>query len=149
MKKIYFTQAGLDKVKTEYEELLFKRKDMVLELQRARELGDLSENNAYRAARHKVSSTDSRLRYLKSLLDYGVVKEKDTEKIDIGATVTLTDDKEDVQYHIVGNHEVDIIHHKISLVSPLGKALLGHKEGEEVVFNTPIAKKSYIIKRIE
>jgi transcription elongation factor GreA len=77
------------------------------------------------------------------------VKDKNNEAVDIGTTVVLTDGNETLTYHIVGNHEVDIVQNKISLVSPLGKALLGRKEGDEIFFQTPLTKKSYIIKKIE
>lgn len=75
-KKIPFTKEGFEKNQKDYDLLLEKRKEILVRLQAAREMGDLSENGAYTAAKLELRSTDRELRRLKYLLRFGVVTEK-------------------------------------------------------------------------
>jgi transcription elongation factor GreA len=144
MKQIKFTKQGLESVLKEKSKLQEIRKEAVQLLKTAREMGDLSENSAYRAAKHKLSSIDYRLRYLEMLMMRGVVAEKKEGVVDIGSIVYLNNGHEEIIFSIVGGHESDILNKKISLYSPLGKALVGKKQDESV----EVAGVTYIILKI-
>ncbi|HLL61179.1 MAG TPA: transcription elongation factor GreA [Candidatus Nitrosocosmicus sp.] len=148
MSNIKFTKEGLEKVQTEHNELQEKRKEAVQLLKTAREMGDLSENSAYRAAKWKLSSIDSRLRHLDMLLRNGRVVDTREGVVDIGSTVVVNDGKQDLTISIVGGFESDVMNGKISHNSPLGKALFGKKENEEVVLKAPSGTRLYKIIRI-
>ena len=129
-KVIYFTKKGYEDKRKEYEELLNKRPDAVKDLAKAREMGDLSENGYYKSARFKLSDIDRQLRHLKHLLKVGRVKETNGVGIDIGSLVTMQTASGERTYEIVGTYEAHPSDGKISLDSPLGKALFGKKEGD-------------------
>lgn len=146
MKFIPFTYRGLEKVKEEKEALLVKRKPAVENLRIAREMGDLSENGAYKAARAELSSIDSRLRHLTNLLRLGRVQSQPTAgTIGIGSKVKLFDGKKYVEFEIVGSFESDPTLGRISHVSPLGKSLMGKGNGDKVTIQTPNGVTSYQI----
>ncbi len=81
VKKIQFTKDGYENVKKEHADLTAKRVGAVQELSTAHDMGDRSENAAYKSARWKLSSIDKRLRHLKNLIKYGEVVEKEAERI--------------------------------------------------------------------
>lgn len=146
---IFFTQEGLDKIKKEKEDLLRKRKDAVLSLKTAREMGDLSENAAYHVARSRLSTIDSRLRHLTYLIRLGRVKTVPTDNIvGIGSKVELIQNNQEINYEIVGNFEGDPEKFKISNISPLGKSLIGKKPGAFIQFHAPSGSVTYKIKSI-
>lgn len=145
-KLISFTQEGLNKVKGEKEQLLFKRKEAVESLKVAREMGDLSENAAYRVARAKLSSMDSRLRHLDRLIRFGrVEKAPQAGIVGIGSKVKLVSAGKEYSYQIVGSYESDPSRGTISHLSPLGKALMGKREGEVIQIYLPEGNKKYQI----
>jgi transcription elongation factor GreA len=136
-------------VKKEHAELTEKRVDAVKELSIARDMGDRSENGYYIAARRKLSSTDSRLRHLAMLLKNGqVVQHTFTGFIDIGCKVTISDGENTFEYTIVGGFESDIPHGKLSQNSPIGRSLLGKKEGDTITVNVPAGVKSYKVIKV-
>jgi len=146
IKQILFTKSGLQKLIDELKQLQINRKPALKNLQDARSLGDLSENGAYRAARWKLSSIDSRIRYLEKTLRYAVVKEiTNSDTVQIGSFVTVVNDENEVTYEIVGGHESDISSNKISCYSPLGRALIYHKVNEKIVVKTPSGEQTYSI----
>ncbi len=146
MKQILFTKSGLQKLTDELQQLKINRKPALKNLQEARSLGDLSENGAYRAARWKLSSIDSRIRYLEKTLRFAVVKEvTNDDTVQIGSTVKISDGDNDITYEIVGGHESDISSGKISFYSPLGKALLNKKVGNKVIVKAPSGNRTYVI----
>ena len=137
-KQILFTKSGFEKIKQENEELLKSRPFAVADLKRAREMGDLSENGFYKGARLKLSQIDSKLRHLKMLLRYGVIKDsKKTDTIDIGCNVTVLFGKEKQFFIIVGGFESNPEENKISYISPIGKALMGKKINESFIVTIP------------
>lgn len=143
-KFIVFTQGGFDKIQHEKEALLEKRKVAVLELKNAREMGDLSENAAYKVARATLSSIDSRLRYLSKLIRYGrIAKAPNTGKIGIGSKVLLVSNGKNIEYEIVGSYESNPTKGTISHVSPLGRVLMGKEAGEVVHVVTPNGDVTY------
>lgn len=149
MKRVRFTKSGIEKFRKEYEELINSRPDAVLHLKKSRELGDLSENGYYKASRAKLNSIDNRLMYLKMLFKQAVVIENpDAISAGIGSGVVLTENGADVSYQIVGDLEANPKEGKISLLSPLGKALEGKRAGEKVEFDTPAGVRIFVIKTI-
>ena len=141
---ISFTKDGLEKFTKEYHELEAKRPAVVAELSRARDMGDRSENAAYKSARHHLSTLVRRLRHLKKILDNAVVKEiTQSEYVDIGHTVKLKIDDNEIEYTIVGGYESDIVQGKISCHSPIGKSLLRKRKGDTFLVHVPAGKKIF------
>jgi transcription elongation factor GreA len=146
---IPFTQVGFDKIQQEQRQLLIDRVDAIGHLKKSRELGDLKENGYYQASRQKVNAIDARLRRIKFLLKYGVIKEaSQSDIVEIGSTVELQINKEKITYQIVGGEESNPSEGKISHRSPLGKALIGKRVGEEAVLNVPAGKIVYLLHKI-
>lgn len=146
MHKISFTQDGLDKIKKEYSDLNAKRPAMVAELSRARDMGDRSENAAYKSARIHLSNLDRRLRHLKKIIDNAhIVTVSHTDYVDLGHTVKLKIDEMIVDYTIVGGYESDVVNGKISVHSPIAKALLRKRKGDTILIEVPAGKKVYTI----
>ena len=145
------TKAGLDQLKAEYEELLkVKRPAAVARLSDARDLGDLSENSEYAAAKQDLAFIDGRISELEEIIRSAkVVTNHGKSHVDVGCKVTLhMNGKSDV-FTVVGEWEADPINKKISHESPLGKALLGKKVGEKVEVEAPAGKLHYKILHIE
>lgn len=150
MKQIRFTKEGFEKAKQEYEDLLKQRPAVIEDLQKARELGDLKENGYYQASRQKLSYIDGRLFRLKMDMKYAVIAEATTGNgVSIGNTITLTDRETERIYTIVGDFEADPSEGKISLLSPLGRAVDGKKVGDNVHLETPRGEITYKITAIK
>lgn len=145
MNHIFFTKQGLEKVKREYDELILKRKDAVSTLKRAREMGDLSENGLYKAARFELGNIDRTLRRLSHFINKGVIASKPKGEIGIGSKVTVIEGEKKKEFQIVGDFEANPTENKISSNSPLGKALMNMEAGQAVEIKTPGGKKSYKI----
>ena len=141
MADIFFTKEGLDKVKQEYKELFEKRKDAVETLKRAREMGDLSENGLYKAAKFELGNIDRTLRKLGYYINKGGVAAKPAGRTGIGSRVTVDEDGKKKEFHIVGDTEAKPSENKISSNSPLGKALMNSKKGESVEIKAPGGKR--------
>lgn len=147
---ILFTQEKYEQIKQDYQKLLVERKETVLHLTKAREMGDLSENGYYRASKMKLSSIDHNLRKLSEFIKYGsIIKFVNNGFVGIGCTVTIKNNNELQKYQIVGREEADPKSGKISNESPLGKLLLGKRAGESVELTTPSGKIYYEIVKIE
>ena len=149
-KRFPITAEGLRGFKAEKESLLVKRKTAVVNLRTAREMGDLSENAAYKVARHELSSIDSRLRYLEGIIRTArVVENTIKDVVNIGSRVKLSGENGEVEYLLVGGYESDPANGKISHISPLGRALLGKRKGDEVRVLTPKGIVVYMITDIK
>lgn len=147
---IFFTKAKYSQIKEEYQKLLIERKEAVLHLTRAREMGDLSENGYYRSSKSKLSSIDHNLRELSNFIKYGsIINFVNKGFVEIGCKVTIKNNEELQKYYIVGKEETDPKQSKISNESPLGKLLLGKKVGENVKLKTPSGEINYKILKIE
>ncbi|MBI2031382.1 MAG: transcription elongation factor GreA [Candidatus Levybacteria bacterium] len=148
-KKIYLTREGLSELKKEYEELAkIKRPDILTRVSQARDMGDLSENAEYVAAREELSFIDGRIDELEELLRQAIVIEENhkTGKIvKLGSTVTLNIKGKKEIFTVVGEWEADPKEKKISHESPLGKALIGKKVGEKIEVEAPAGKVVYSI----
>lgn len=145
-----FTKSGYEKLQAEYEELKKQRPAVVEDLKKARELGDLRENGYYKASRSKLSFIDGRLTTLSyHIRNAIIIEESQSDKVEIGKNVLiLTEEKKQLRYQVVGDLEANPSEGKISLRSPLGSAIAGHKVGDKVEFQTPRGKISYEIKEI-
>lgn len=147
--RIPFTADGYQKILEEKKQLLAERPDAVDNLRKAREMGDLSENGYYKAARAKLSSVDARLRQLERLIRFGkIMPVAHTGFVDIGSNVVMNDGEKDSTYTIVGGYESDPMQHTISYCSPLGKALMGKRESDKVEVHAPVGSRWYTIKSI-
>lgn len=148
-KKIYLTREGLAELKKEHEELSkAKRPDVLARVSQARDMGDLSENAEYVAAREELSFIDGRIDELEELLRQAVIIDgvKSSSKIvKLGSTVTLNVKGKKEIFTVVGEWEADPKEKKISHESPLGKALIGKKVGDKVEVEAPAGKISYSI----
>jgi len=144
-----FTESGFIKIKKEFADLSAKRPAFVEELSRARDMGDRSENAAYKFARRRLSSTDSRMRFLKRLVENAkVVKPAQTEYVEIGSVVKVNNGNEDIIFYIVGEYEADPMAKKLSYKSPVGRALLRKKVGDSVKISVPTGTIEYKILEI-
>lgn len=149
--QVVLTKDGLAELKKEYNELMsIKRPDAVARLSAARDLGDLSENSEYAAAKQDLAFIDGRIAELEEIIHGAkIVTSHGKQHVDVGCKVTLhVNGKKDV-YTVVGEWEADPKERKISHESPLGKALMGKKVGEEVEVEAPAGKIHYNILRIE
>jgi transcription elongation factor GreA len=143
---IPFTKEGLAKLEEEFKALTDGRQEILIRLQTAREMGDLSENGAYTAARFELGATDRRLRQLRYLLRFGKVYEAKTSgTIGFGNSVTLAYDGKQLTYTLVGKFESDPAKHKLSVDSPLGKAIVGKRVGEKAVVSAPAGTRTYSV----
>lgn len=150
MNKTPFTKKGYEDLINEQKELKKNRIDAVANLKTAREMGDLSENAAYKVARSKLSSVDRRLRFLTKILDNAYIMEVDFKGVvDVGCLVTVETNSGEQTYQIVNSHESDIAHGKISYYSPVGRALIGKRVNDVVEITTPNGKIYYKIKEIK
>lgn len=148
-KEIIFTKQGYRKLLEEKEKLEKKRVEVLERLVRAREMGDLSENSAYKASRMELSDIDRRLRQISYRIRFAkVVNASNSNTISVGKKVTINDGVNNFEYTIVGELEGNPFHGKISFISPLGKILLGKKIGDNAVVNLPLSAKTYKIIKI-
>jgi transcription elongation factor GreA len=148
LSRIPITQKGFDALLVEQAELKQKRKAAVINLKTARDMGDLSENGLYKGARFALNAIDGRLRQLDMQIKLAEIQSAQKGEIGLESHVTLLDGSKEVKYQIVGTYEADPLQHKISLSSPLGKALMGKKVGDNVIIQTPIKTTEYVIKKI-
>ena len=143
---IPFTKEGLAKLEEEFKDLTDGRQEILIRLQTAREMGDLSENGAYTAARFELGATDRRLRQLRYLLRFGKVYEGSASgTIGFGSSVTLACDGKQLTYTLVGKFESNPAKHKLSVDSPLGKAIVGKRMGEKVIVSAPAGTRTYSV----
>lgn len=146
MKPPVFTQKGFDDMLKEQKELVIARKAAVIDLKKARDMGDLSENGYYKAARFKLNDIDRRIRFLTHLVKEASVQQIVTkETVDIGCKVEISDGAVTKSYILLGGFESNPKEGKLSIISPIGKAMLGKKKGERFVFESPTGKKEYTI----
>ena len=154
-KKNLMTYAGLKKLEDELHELkVVRRKEVAEKIKEAREQGDLSENAEYDAAKDEQRDIEARIEELEAILknaEVVVEDEADTEKINVGCKVLVYDEEfeEEVEFKIVGSTEANSLQRKISNESPLGKALIGAKVGDEISVEAPAGMMNYKILKIE
>lgn len=131
---------------------LYRLKDEVMErLKVAREMGDLSENGAYKYAKFELGNIRRELRRLNHLLEHGKVAHLKShyDTIEYGATFTLEDEKGEHTFMLVNEHESDPMKQKLSEKSPLGQAVQGKKIHDIVKLDTPVGEKTYRVLHIK
>ena len=138
----YLTLEGLTRLQTELEYLKGpSREQIALRLRAAIEQGDLSENADYTAAKEDQGFLEGRIQELERILANVIVidnVQKNLEEIGIGDYITLQEGTYPTEkFHLVGPKEADPGNGKISYESPIGKALIGHHVGDEVIADTP------------
>jgi len=151
---ISLTQQGYVELEAELAALKGKRPQAIDEMRRAAADKDFRENAPLEAAREQRGHLEGRIRELEEALKSAVVidgKEKDTLQVNIGDSVILRDlaSGEEVRYTLVSPREVDPTKGKISVASPIGKAIIGYGQGEVIEVKAPAGKLRYQIKQIE
>ncbi len=143
MSRSPMTRDGYARIREELEKL--KREDrvqIIKEIQAARSHGDISENAEYHAAREKQGWIEAKIRDLETRLASSEIVDVSLgpkDRVSFGVRVRLEDREngEEKLYHIVGPHESDVDLGRISITSPLGRAMLGKEVGDEVVVKAP------------
>ena len=153
--KHHISQDGFDKLKSEWEDLKYNQQpEMKRQVQVAAAEGDRSENAAYTYGKMKLRDIDRRLKKLDFLIDNAIIVnqvETESGEIHFGASVTLKNlnTQKVFHYQIVGEAEADAVNNKISLASPIGKALLHKKAQEQVEVKTPRGLTPFEIQKVE
>jgi transcription elongation factor GreA len=149
----YLTREGLKKLELELDHLrTVRRLEVADRLHQAIEGGELIENAEYEAAKNEQAFVEGRILTLEMLLSEAVIIEDEgpSNIVHVGATITVQEDgSKPEQYTIVGAAEANPMKGLISNESPLGKALLGRKVGDEVKVNAPAGMLSFKVKKIE
>ena len=154
MDKFPMTPEGHARLEEELRRLKNDERPAVIRaIAEAREHGDLSENAEYHAARERQGFIEGRLAELKDILSRAEVIDASKLSGDVvrfSATVMLADldTDEEINYRIVGSHEADIAAGRISITSPLGRALIGKTIGDTVEVTTPRGSKAYEVVKV-
>lgn len=156
MRKVPMTVAGAERLRAELSELKTERRPRIIQaISDAREHGDLRENAEYHAAREQQSFCEGRIKEIEGkladaqIIDVGQLKP--TGRVMFGTTVTLLNlgtDKR-VVYQIVGEDEADVRAGRISVGSPISRAIMGKEIGEEIVVKAPAGDIEYEIEAVE
>ncbi len=154
--KFPMTERGAEKLRLELEDLKkVQRPRIVQAIAEAREHGDLKENAEYSAAREQQSFCEGRINEIEGKLSNAqiidVTKIPPTGKVLFGTTVTIInlDTEQGMTYQIVGDDEADVKSNKISVNSPIARALVGKEEGDVVVVKAPGGDVDYEIDKVE
>lgn len=153
MQKVPMTVAGAEKLREELTRLKqIERPKIIAAIAEARAHGDLKENAEYHAAREQQGFAEGRIQEIESKLSNAqvidVTKMENSGRVIFGATVKLNNDGKTLVYQIVGEDEADINEHKISVTSPVARAMIGKYEGDAVEVQTPEGKISYEIDEV-
>jgi transcription elongation factor GreA len=149
------TKKGYEALRAELDRLKKVERPKVIEaIAEARAHGDLSENAEYDAAKERQGFIEGRIKELEGkLADCRIIETANlsSETVIFGATVTLLDLTSDAkkQFTLVGQDEADLKNGKISVQSPVGRALIGHRVGDQVEVKTPAGVAEYEIKDIK
>ena len=153
VEKLPMLAEGYERLIAELKALREERPRIVDAIEEARAHGDLSENAEYHAAKERQGQVEMMVSDLEDKVSRSLIVDPTTltsDKIIFGATVSLLDDDDKpVKYQIVGPYEADAKVGRISYASPLGKALIGRRVGEEVEVTVPSGDKSYQVEKIE
>jgi transcription elongation factor GreA len=151
METVPMTSGGYDALDTELKRLKGPERQRIIKaISEARAHGDLSENAEYHAAKEQQSHNEGRIMELEDMINRADVIDVASltgKDVKFGATVKLVDEDTDaeVTYQIVGDFEADLEQRKISISSPIARALIGKSVGDSVEVNTPGGVKSYEI----
>lgn len=151
MKKLFhLTKEGVKELGQELEKLTAMRPDLAERIKSAREFGDLAENAEYTSARAEQEKVETRIGEIEHILqNVDVIKKpKAGGKVGLGSTVTLKAGGKSKQFQVVGTVEADPLNGKISDESPIGKALMNKKVGDDVEIVTPAETATYQVTEI-
>ncbi len=145
------TPEGLEKLKKELDDLEnVKKKELAEKLNYAISFGDLRENAAYHQAKEQQGFLEGRIAELKAIIGGAkIIDRRDSDSVQIGATVVLASGEITEEYQIVGHDEADVFSGKISHRSPLGEAVFGKSVGCLVRLKTPNGLIEYKIMQIK
>lgn len=156
MRKVPMTIDGAERLRAELKDLKSNVRPRITKaIAEAREHGDLKENAEYHAAREQQSFCEGRIKEIEGkLADSEIIDVKDipvTGKVIFGTTVTLynIDTEKSVTYQIVGEDEADVKNGKISVGSPISRAMMGKEEGDEITVNAPSGDVLYEIEKVQ
>jgi len=155
MEKVPFTFSGLEKIKSELDNLKkVERPQVIQAISIAREHGDLKENAEYHAAKEKQAFIEGRITELEDVTSRAEVidlSKLSGNTVTFGAKVNIIDEENDQEtnYQIVGPYEANLEKGLISIASPIAKALIGKQKGVSVIVTTPSGTKNYEILSIE
>lgn len=146
----HLTAEGLANLRTELEELTTRRRpEVISRIKAARELGDLSENADYEAARKEQSFLEGRVQQLEQMIKHAVIIHSTSESgsvVDLGSTVVVETDRHGEEtFTIVGSAEADANAGKISFTSPIGRALMGRRAGEKIRVEIPAGSMDFLV----
>ena len=149
-KQFHLTKEGVAELKAEHVSLGAERGPIAQRIKDAREFGDLAENAEYSSARQEQEKVEGRIAEIEHILQNVdvITKPKGDSKVQLGSTVKLKGDSGTKEFQVVGTVEADPLNGKISDESPIGKALMGKKLGEEVEIKTPAENATYKIAEI-
>ncbi len=147
----YLTAEGIDELKSELADLTKnKRKEVAQAHKEAKEFGDLSENNDRDDAKGRQVFIEGRIAELENILKHAkLIKKQQSGAVAVGSTVMVALEDGEQQFQIVGSTEANPEQGKISDVSPIGKALLGRKIGEQVDVEVPAGTITYKIVKVD
>jgi transcription elongation factor GreA len=153
-KDVILTPEGLANLKAELEHLqTTRRREIAARIKEAREFGDISENAEYDDAKNEQAMVEARIAQLEEKLRSATLidsSELGTDVVRVGSVVHVKDEGgKSNKYTIVGSAEANPAEAKLSNESPVGKALMGRKRGEEVVFGTPRGERRLKITKID
>ena len=155
MEKVPMTRAGFTRLEEELKRLKGVERPAVIQLlEEARAHGDLSENAEYHAAKERQAFIENRVAELNSKVSRAQIIDTSTisgETVKFGATVTVVDEDDDseMKFQIVGEDEADIKKKRLSVGSPLARALIGKKVGDEVEVATPSGGKFFELLKVK
>jgi transcription elongation factor GreA len=139
---VLLTKEGLRQLEDELRQLVgIRRSEVADRIRQARDFGDITENAEYAEAKNEQSLLEGRIQTLEAMIRNAVVIEDEPRQagvVAVGARVTVRTDDGDETYTIVGAAEADPLRGRISNESPLGRALMGHRAGDEVEWSSPI-----------
>jgi transcription elongation factor GreA len=147
-KEVYITADGLEKLKAELSLIEgTKLKDIAKKIAEAKDLGDLAENSEYHEAKQEQAFLAGRAQDLRYKVKHARIISNSNKSgvIAVGSSVKISVDGQKRDFSLVGSDESDPANGKISIDSPIGRALLGHKAGEKVMVSTPAGESEYQI----
>jgi transcription elongation factor GreA len=149
-KQFKLTTDGIAELEAELKELVSKRPEIAERIKLAREFGDLAENAEYSSARQEQERAESRISEVEHILKNAelISQPKKKDIVELGNTVVMKSKSGEKSFTIVGSVEADPLEGKVSDESPIGKALVGKKLGDEVEIVTPAATTKYKIEAI-
>lgn len=151
MERVHLTREGYEKMMEELESLKkVKRREITKDIEHARSLGDLKENAEYHAAKEAMAYNEKRIAELEDKLSRTEIIDNSkmpADKAYIGAKVKLIDldNSEELEYTLVSQDEADAVKGLISITSPVGKAIMGHKIDDIIKIEVPAGALSYKI----